>query len=108
MVLVGSSTEGEGRVDSTVLYHNIPKSRRIQNIFLHLDCLGHTIDVTDTFFRRSVRMVFALGYNDMLNVISKQKEVKIVAADFTVEIPGHSTVREVGKKQIVLKFYSKA
>ena len=35
-------------------------------------------DITDTFFHRSVRMVFALGYNDMLNVISKQKVVKLV------------------------------
>ena len=54
-----------------MLRYNIPKSRR--NVLVHhvhYDCLGHTIDITDTFFLRSVTMV--------LNVISKQKVVKLV------------------------------
>ena len=31
-------------------------------------------------------MMFTLWYNDMLDVISKQKMVKLVAADFTAKI----------------------
>ena len=67
-----------------MLSHNVPQSRR--DIFVHHDCLGHAIDVTNTFFRRSISMMFTLGYNDMLNAISKQKMIKLGAAEFTAKI----------------------
>ncbi len=84
--MVGSSIAkgGDGVENQAVLSHNVPESRR--DILVRHDGLGHPIDVTNTFFRRSISMMFTLGHNDMLNAISKQEVVKLVAADLAAEV----------------------
>jgi hypothetical protein len=91
---VGRLKDGLGRlIDSgrcdgvenyTVLSHNVPKPRR--DILVRHDCLGHAIDVTNSFLSRSISMMFTLGHNDMLNAIGKEEVIELVAADLTAEV----------------------
>ena len=91
---VGSLEDRLGRlVDSrgrdciekhAVLGYDIPEPRR--NILVCHNCLGHAVDVTDALLRWAVGVVFTLGHNDVLNAVSKQEVVKLVAADLTAEV----------------------
>ncbi len=67
-----------------MLSHNVPKLRR--DILVHHDCLGHAIDVTNAFLGRSIGVMFTLGHDNMLNTVSKEEVIKLVATDLTVEV----------------------
>ena len=67
-----------------VLSHDVPESRR--DVLVRHDRLSHPVNVTNALFRRSISMMFTLGHNDMLNAISKEEVVKLVAADLTAEV----------------------
>ena len=67
-----------------MLSHNVPKPRR--DILVRHDCLGHVIDVTNAFLSRSIGMMFTLGHDNMLNAVSKEEVIKLVAADLTAEV----------------------
>jgi hypothetical protein len=67
-----------------VLSHNVPKPRR--DILVRHDCLGHVIDVTNAFLGRSIRMMFTIGHDNMLNAIRKEEVIKFIAADLTAEV----------------------
>ncbi len=64
--------------------HNVPKPRR--DIYFHHDCLGHVIDDTKAVLVRSIDMMFTLGHDNMLNAVSKEEVIKLVAADLTAEV----------------------
>jgi len=59
-----------------MLCHNIVKI-----VFVHHDRLYYVVDVTNTFPWRPICMMFTLRYNDILDVISKQKVVELVTAN---------------------------
>jgi hypothetical protein len=67
-----------------VLGHNVPKPRR--DILVRHDYLSHAIDVTNVFLDRSIGMMFTLGHHKMLNTVSKEEVIKLVAAGFTTKV----------------------
>ena len=75
---------GDGVNKHAVLSQDVPESRR--DVLVRHDRLSHSIDVTNALFRRSIGMMFTLWHNDMLDAISKEEVVKLVAADLTAEV----------------------